>query len=152
MTSVFTSQQCFSDASTRRPADLLSSFTTIKTLMNNLYDGLGKVLLALLKNSDTRESVLQYLAEVINRNLSRAHIQVLSWIIQSRCIWLDIYNAWTQYDSMCLKLWTDKIIFSLWKLLIMGMQLFHRLILCLVQVQACLSISVLSCFGFASRF
>ncbi|OAY60270.1 probable ubiquitin conjugation factor E4 [Manihot esculenta] len=69
-------QQCFSEVSTRRPADLLSSFTTIKTLMNNLYDDLEKVLLTLLRNSDTRENVLQYLAEVINRNSSRAHIQV----------------------------------------------------------------------------
>ncbi|KAI5591797.1 hypothetical protein BDE02_04G107800 [Populus trichocarpa] len=69
-------QQCFSDATNRRPADLLSSFTTIKTLVNNLYDGLAEVLLCLLKNGDTRESVLQYLAEVINRNATRAHIQV----------------------------------------------------------------------------
>lgn len=72
-----TSQQCFSEASTRRPADLLSSFTTIKTVMNSLYDGLSEVLLSLLKNSDTREHVLKYLAEVINKNSSRAHIQVI---------------------------------------------------------------------------
>ncbi|XP_023530220.1 probable ubiquitin conjugation factor E4 [Cucurbita pepo subsp. pepo] len=69
-------QQCFSEASTRRPSDLLSSFTTIKTVMNNLYDGLAEVLLSLLKNTETRENVLEYLAEVINRNSSRAHIQV----------------------------------------------------------------------------
>ncbi|PPD97049.1 hypothetical protein GOBAR_DD05909 [Gossypium barbadense] len=69
-------QQCFSDASTRRAADLLSSFTTIKTLMNTLYDGLAEVLLCLLKNTETRDSVLEYLAEVINKNASRAHIQV----------------------------------------------------------------------------
>ncbi|XP_022774537.1 probable ubiquitin conjugation factor E4 [Durio zibethinus] len=69
-------QQCFSDASNRRAADLLSSFTTIKAVMNNLYDGLAEVLLCLLKNTVTRESVLEYLAEVINKNASRAHIQV----------------------------------------------------------------------------
>ncbi|CAN6574695.1 unnamed protein product [Malus baccata var. baccata] len=69
-------QQCFSEASTRRPADLLSSFATIKTVMNNLYDGLTEVLLLLLKNADTRENVLEYLAEVINKNSSRAQIQV----------------------------------------------------------------------------
>ncbi|XP_027359137.1 probable ubiquitin conjugation factor E4 isoform X2 [Abrus precatorius] len=69
-------QQCFSDASTRRPSDLLSSFSTIKTVMNNLYDGLAEVLLILLKSTDTRENVLKYLAEVININASRAHIQV----------------------------------------------------------------------------
>ncbi|RDX82921.1 putative ubiquitin conjugation factor E4, partial [Mucuna pruriens] len=69
-------QQCFSDASTRRPSDLLSSFSTIKTVMNNLYDGLAEVLLILLKSTDTRENVLEYLAEVININASRAHIQV----------------------------------------------------------------------------
>lgn len=68
-------QQCFSEASTRRPADLLSSFTTIKTVMNNLYDGLAEVLMCLLKNTNTRENVLEYLAEVINRNASRAHLQ-----------------------------------------------------------------------------
>ncbi|XP_058081024.1 probable ubiquitin conjugation factor E4 isoform X4 [Magnolia sinica] len=69
-------QQCFSEASTRRPADLMSSLTTIRTVMNNLYDGLREVLLALLKNTDTRESVLEYLAELIKRNASRSHIQV----------------------------------------------------------------------------
>ncbi|KAM7256740.1 hypothetical protein ACFE04_012481 [Oxalis oulophora] len=47
-------QQCFSEATTRRPADLLSAFSTIKNVMNNLYDGLGEVLLILLKNMDTR--------------------------------------------------------------------------------------------------
>ncbi|KAI4321341.1 hypothetical protein MLD38_034737 [Melastoma candidum] len=69
-------QQCFSEAATRRPADLLSSFTTIKTVMNNLYTGLSEIILALLRNPETRESVLEYLAEVINRNASRAHLQV----------------------------------------------------------------------------
>ncbi|KAF5207571.1 Ubiquitin conjugation factor e4 [Thalictrum thalictroides] len=69
-------QQCFSDASTRRPADMLSSFATIKSVMTNLHDGLGEVLLSLLKNTDTRESVLEYLAEVIKKNSARAHIQV----------------------------------------------------------------------------
>nr|XP_043615254.1 probable ubiquitin conjugation factor E4 [Erigeron canadensis] len=69
-------QQCFSDSSTRRPADLLSSFTTIKTVMNNLYDGLAEILRSLLKNTSTRENVLQYIAEVINKNASRSHIQV----------------------------------------------------------------------------
>ncbi|XP_045811335.1 probable ubiquitin conjugation factor E4 isoform X2 [Trifolium pratense] len=69
-------QQCFSDASTRRPSDLLSSFTTIKNVMNTLYDGLSEVLRNLLRSTDTRENVLEYLAEVINLNASRAHIQV----------------------------------------------------------------------------
>ncbi|KAM5581292.1 putative ubiquitin conjugation factor E4 [Rosa sericea] len=67
-------QQCFSENS--KDSDLRSSYTTIKTLMNNLYDGLAEVLRTLLKNLDTRESVLEYLAEVINKNSSRAHIQV----------------------------------------------------------------------------
>ncbi|KAK8644354.1 hypothetical protein V6N13_123663 [Hibiscus sabdariffa] len=69
-------QQCFSDASTRRAADLLSSFTTIKTLMNTLYNDLADVLLCLLRIPETRDSVLEYLAEVINKNASRAHLQV----------------------------------------------------------------------------
>ncbi|KAM3363778.1 putative ubiquitin conjugation factor E4 [Capsicum galapagoense] len=69
-------QQCFSESATRRPADLLSSFTTIKTVMNNLYDGLAEVLMSLLKNTTIRENVLGYLAAVINKNSSRAHLQV----------------------------------------------------------------------------
>ncbi|KAI3897369.1 hypothetical protein MKX03_021964 [Papaver bracteatum] len=67
-------QQCFSNS--RRPADLQSSFSTIKTVMNNLYDGVSEVFLYLLKNSDTRECVLSYLAEVIKKNATRAHMQV----------------------------------------------------------------------------
>ncbi|KAK6798609.1 hypothetical protein RDI58_006312 [Solanum bulbocastanum] len=69
-------QQCFSESATRRPADLLSSFTTIRTVMNNLYDGLAEVLMSLLKNSTIRENVLGYLAAVINKNSSRAQLQV----------------------------------------------------------------------------
>ncbi|PIA30355.1 hypothetical protein AQUCO_05600056v1 [Aquilegia coerulea] len=69
-------QQCFSAASTHRSADILSPFATIKSVMTNLHDGLGEVLLSLLKNTDTRESVLEYLAEVIKKNSARAHIQV----------------------------------------------------------------------------
>ncbi|EFH49981.1 U-box domain-containing protein [Arabidopsis lyrata subsp. lyrata] len=69
-------QQCFSEASERRPADLLSSFSTIKNLMNILYSGLHDVLMILLKSTDTRECVLQFLAEVINANAARGHIQV----------------------------------------------------------------------------
>lgn len=68
-------QQCFSESETRRPADLLSSFTTIKTVMNNLYDGLAEVLMSLLKNSAIRENVLGYLAVVINKNSSRVQLQ-----------------------------------------------------------------------------
>ncbi|KAM6573677.1 hypothetical protein CsatA_017757 [Cannabis sativa] len=69
-------QLCFAEASTRRPADLLSSFSTIKAHMNTLYDGLTDVLMLLLKNQDTRRHVLEFFAEVINKNSSRAHIQV----------------------------------------------------------------------------
>ncbi|KAH9621393.1 hypothetical protein KSS87_002332 [Heliosperma pusillum] len=69
-------QQCFSEASTRRPADLLSSFTTIKTVMNNLYDGLHEVIHHLLKKTNTREKVLEFLGAVINSNASRAALQV----------------------------------------------------------------------------
>lgn len=69
-------EQCFSEASTRRPADLLSSFTTIKTVMNNVYDGLHEVLLCLLRNMEAREHVLVFLASVINKNSARSHLQV----------------------------------------------------------------------------
>jgi ubiquitin conjugation factor E4 B len=44
--------------------------------MNGLYDGLKDVLLILLKNLDTREKVLEYIAEVINKNASRSGMQV----------------------------------------------------------------------------
>ncbi|OAY80595.1 putative ubiquitin conjugation factor E4 [Ananas comosus] len=69
-------QQCFANASTRRPADLLSSYTTIKTVMNILYDGLAEVFLTLLKNTDTREKVLEFIAEVIKKNAARSRMQV----------------------------------------------------------------------------
>ncbi|KAI0516607.1 hypothetical protein KFK09_009284 [Dendrobium nobile] len=69
-------QQCFSESSTRRPADLSSSFTTIRTVMNILYDGLGEVILTLLKNIDTRDKVLDYIAAMIMKNSARSGIQV----------------------------------------------------------------------------
>ncbi|KAG0460236.1 hypothetical protein HPP92_023364 [Vanilla planifolia] len=69
-------QQCFSESSTRRPADLLSSFTTIRTVMNILYDNLAEVIFMLLKNVDTRVKVLDYIAAVIMKNSARSRIQV----------------------------------------------------------------------------
>lgn len=68
--------QCFSQAETRRQADLQSTFTTIKTVMHQLYEGLHNVLYHLLKNSNTREKVLEYLAEVIEKNAARAGINI----------------------------------------------------------------------------
>lgn len=44
--------------------------------MNNLYGGLAEILRSLLKSTETRDNVLEYLAEVINKNSSRAQIQV----------------------------------------------------------------------------
>ncbi|CAM0879382.1 unnamed protein product [Alopecurus aequalis] len=62
----------FPAASSRRPAD----FATIKSVMNSLQDGLRDVLLLLLKNLDTRHKVLEFLAEVINKNAGRSRMQV----------------------------------------------------------------------------
>lgn len=69
-------QQCFSEASTRRNADLLASFSTIKNLMHQFYDGLHEVVLKLLKSSDTREHVLMFLADFIEKNAGRSQMQV----------------------------------------------------------------------------
>ncbi|KAK8942265.1 putative ubiquitin conjugation factor E4 [Platanthera guangdongensis] len=69
-------QYYFLEASIRRPADRLSSFTTIKTVTNILYNGLGEVILSFLKNIDTKEKVLDYLAAMIAKNSARSHMQV----------------------------------------------------------------------------
>lgn len=69
-------QQCFSEAATRRNAELMSSFATIKNVMHQLYDGLHEVLLKLLRYTDTREHVLIYLADVIQKNAGRSQMQV----------------------------------------------------------------------------
>jgi hypothetical protein len=61
-------------------ADLLSSFATIKSVMNGLYDGLKDVFLILLKILETREKVLEYIAEVINKNVARSGMQVIDYI------------------------------------------------------------------------
>ncbi|XP_042379831.1 probable ubiquitin conjugation factor E4 isoform X2 [Zingiber officinale] len=68
-------QQCFSEASNHRLA-YSSSFTTIKKVMNILYDDLVVVFHKLLNNQDTQERVLEYLAEVIKKNSARSRMQV----------------------------------------------------------------------------
>lgn len=68
--------QCFSQADSRRRADLQSTFTTIRTVMHQLYEGLHNVLYHLLKNLNTREKVLEYLGEVIDKNAGRARINI----------------------------------------------------------------------------
>ncbi|KAI3946793.1 hypothetical protein MKW98_003356 [Papaver atlanticum] len=47
---------------------------TNRSYANCLHDGLEKVLLLLLENADTRESVLQFIAELILKNSSMANI------------------------------------------------------------------------------
>ena len=68
--------QCFSQADSRRQADLQSAFTTTKTVMHQLYEGLHTVLYHLLKNSNTREKALEYLAQVIDKNAARAQMNI----------------------------------------------------------------------------
>ncbi|KAK1305799.1 putative ubiquitin conjugation factor E4 [Acorus calamus] len=68
--------QFFKEASTRRPADLLSAFATIKSTTNILQDVLAEIFHNLLKNMDTRERVLEYFAVLINKNSSRSRMQV----------------------------------------------------------------------------
>lgn len=68
--------QYFSDAANRRPADINSASATIKTMLHQLYDGLHELLLKLLRSSDTREPVLHYLADLIQKNAKREAIQV----------------------------------------------------------------------------
>ena len=53
-----------------------SSYATIKTVMHQLYDGLHEVLMKLLRNAETKEAVLQYLGEVIQKNANRSQLQV----------------------------------------------------------------------------
>jgi ubiquitin conjugation factor E4 B len=48
--------------------------------MNGLYDGLKDVFLILLKILETREKVLEYIAEVINKNVARSGMQVIDYI------------------------------------------------------------------------
>jgi ubiquitin conjugation factor E4 B len=72
-------QQCFSEASTRRTSDLTSSYALIKTVMHQLYDGLHDVILKLLKTAEAREKVLQYLADVIQKNANRVQMQVFPY-------------------------------------------------------------------------
>lgn len=98
----------------------------IKTVMKGLYKDLGDVVLALLKNTETREHVLEYLGEVINKNSSRAHIQVI-------------------FPSLMSLLYNYSLQSSLTRILC---NMFLRLNRYPVQVLACLSTLVLSCFGF----
>jgi hypothetical protein len=69
-------QQCFSDSASRRAGDLNSSYATIKMVMHQLYDGLHEVLVKLLRNAETKEAVLQYLGDVIQKNANRSQLQV----------------------------------------------------------------------------
>uniref|UniRef100_A0A7I4B4Z0 RING-type E3 ubiquitin transferase n=1 Tax=Physcomitrium patens TaxID=3218 RepID=A0A7I4B4Z0_PHYPA len=81
-------QQCFSDVSSRR--DLASSYTTIKTVLHQLYDGMHEVLLKLLRTSETRESVLQYLADVIQKNVNRSQLQSNPFAVASSGMFVSL--------------------------------------------------------------
>ncbi|KAH9302734.1 hypothetical protein KI387_014317, partial [Taxus chinensis] len=67
---------CFSSAQTRSPAHLASSFIMVNIVMNQMYEGLRSVLYLLLKNPQGHDKLLDYLAQVINKNGARARINV----------------------------------------------------------------------------
>ncbi|KAI3902309.1 hypothetical protein MKW92_037205 [Papaver armeniacum] len=52
------------------------SSINLPAILSNLYDGLEDVLLCLLNNKDTRERVLEYIGDVIEKNSSRAHMNI----------------------------------------------------------------------------
>lgn len=54
----------------------MSTYATIRTVLHQLYDGLHEIVLKLLKTTDTREYVLQYLGDIIQKNATRSQIQV----------------------------------------------------------------------------
>ncbi|XP_026430496.1 probable ubiquitin conjugation factor E4 [Papaver somniferum] len=62
------------DSSTSHVYDVSS--TNLPAIMSNLHDGLEDVLLCLLNSKDTRERVLEYLGDVIEKNSSRAHMNI----------------------------------------------------------------------------
>ncbi|KAL3691495.1 hypothetical protein R1sor_005146 [Riccia sorocarpa] len=82
--------QCFSDAENRRPADINSSSATIKSVMHQLYEGLHELLLKLLRAPETREPVLQYLADLIQKNAKREAIQANPFIIASNGMFVSL--------------------------------------------------------------
>ncbi|CAM6108599.1 unnamed protein product [Calypogeia fissa] len=52
-----------------------SAYANIKTTIHQLYEGLHEILLTLLNSADNRETVLQYLADLIEKNAKRTAIR-----------------------------------------------------------------------------
>ncbi|KAI3958393.1 hypothetical protein MKW98_011081 [Papaver atlanticum] len=61
---------------TRRTNAKSSFVKEVRTRTKSLHDGLEEVLLSLLRNCETQESVFEYIAEIIRRNSSMAKLQV----------------------------------------------------------------------------
>jgi ubiquitin conjugation factor E4 B len=59
--------------------------------MHQLYDGLHEVLLKLLKTANTREHVLMYLADLIEKNAGRSQMQVSSLSFPFLCLFDDMF-------------------------------------------------------------
>ncbi|KAG0567242.1 hypothetical protein M758_7G160400 [Ceratodon purpureus] len=83
-------QQCFSEVSSRRAADLMSSYAMIKAVLHQLYRGLYDVLMVLLRTPDTRESALQYLGEVVQKNVNRSQMQSNPFAIASSGMFVSL--------------------------------------------------------------
>ncbi|GBG72540.1 hypothetical protein CBR_g12111 [Chara braunii] len=91
-------RECFSKPSQARPGDINATFQTIRTVMHQLYEGLLEILKILLKGSETRENVLQFLGTAVEKNKDRGKMQMnpnsvathgtfmsLSWIMLKLC-------------------------------------------------------------------
>ena len=68
-------EQCFSNLTTRRQADVNASISTLRANLNQLQTGLHQCVHALLKAPGCRERVLQFLAAALKLNMGRAKMQ-----------------------------------------------------------------------------
>lgn len=68
-------QQCFAGAATRRPADVRQSMQSLAVAAGQLRQQLHSLLMLFLKNQDTREAALAWLAAALNSNLERTKMQ-----------------------------------------------------------------------------
>lgn len=78
-------KQYFSGIYRNPDQDVSAEYAAIRYALNKLYDRLTGVFKCLLKNNSTRNNLLDFLAEVINKNWIRAHMQVILFLFLLLC-------------------------------------------------------------------
>ena len=68
-------EQCFINVETQRPADVRTSMASVQSALKQLHMQLHRIVMVLLRNSDAKEGMMEWLAVAVHHNQERTKMR-----------------------------------------------------------------------------